>query len=198
MAIALILFLLGSKYYTRNMPTGNIFAQFLGATWAALRGKCKGNHNCQLCYYFWNHFKPPKAIKEHISWIMQRTVENIQLKSSMMPNGFSLFSSCTFQFQCFGHFLICKVCNFLTLPNWKKPSSGSRWTQTATQMNGYLGSVQILPDQIQLLNSLMILLFLPIFQKLIYPAFEWCGVTVSPLRKMSLGQVHHLFGLMFG
>ena len=42
MAIALILFLLGSKYYTRNMPTGNIFAQFLGATWAALRGKCKG------------------------------------------------------------------------------------------------------------------------------------------------------------
>ena len=24
------------------MPTGNIFAQFLGATWAALRGKCKG------------------------------------------------------------------------------------------------------------------------------------------------------------
>ena len=77
-------------------------------------------------------------------------------------------------------------------------SLGSRWTQTATQMNGYLGSVQILPDQIQLLNSLMILLFLPIFQKLIYPAFEWCGVTVSPLRKMSLGQVHHLFDLMFG
>ena len=42
MAVALILFLLGSKYYTKNMPTGNIFAQFLGATWAALRGKCKG------------------------------------------------------------------------------------------------------------------------------------------------------------
>ena len=75
------------------------------------------------------------------------------------------------------------------------PCLGSRWTQTATQMNGYLGSVQILPDQIQLLNSLMILLFLPIFQKLIYPAFEWCGVTVSPLRKMSLGQVSHIEAL---
>ena len=64
-------------------------------------------------------------------------------------------------------------------------------------MNGYIGTVQILPDQIQLLNSLMILLFLPIFQKLIYPAFEWCGVTVSPLRKMSLGQVT-LFLTNFG
>ena len=64
-------------------------------------------------------------------------------------------------------------------------------------MNGYIGTVQILPDQIQLLNSLMILLFLPIFQKLIYPAFEWCGVTVSPLRKMSLGQVT-LFLINFG
>ncbi len=42
MAVALVLFLLGSKYYTKNMPTGNIFAQFLGATWTALRGKCKG------------------------------------------------------------------------------------------------------------------------------------------------------------
>ena len=79
--------------------------------------------------------------------------------------------------------------NVSTQPNLKNPSLGSRWTQTATQMNGYIGTVQILPDQIQLLNSLMILLFLPIFQKLIYPAFEWCGVTVSPLRKMSLGQV---------
>lgn len=70
---------------------------------------------------------------------------------------------------------------------------GSRWTQTATQMDGYLGSVQILPDQIQLLNALLILVLLPVFQKLIYPAFEWCGIRVTPLRKMSLGQVMWLF-----
>ena len=37
MFIALLLFLAGSKYYTKNMPTGNIFAQFLGATWAAIK-----------------------------------------------------------------------------------------------------------------------------------------------------------------
>ena len=52
---------------------------------------------------------------------------------------------------------------------------GSRWTQTATQMDGYLGSVQILPDQIQLLNALLILVLLPVFQKLIYSAFECSG-----------------------
>lgn len=56
-------------------------------------------------------------------------------------------------------------------------------------MNGQLGSVTILPDQIQLLNALLILVLLPLFQKLIYPAFEFCGIRVTPLRKMSLGQV---------
>ena len=35
MGVALILFLAGSKYYIKNMPTGNIFSQFLGASWTA-------------------------------------------------------------------------------------------------------------------------------------------------------------------
>jgi len=158
MAIALILFLLGSKYYTRNMPTGNIFAQFLGATWAALRGKCKASKSDKR-EHFMDYAKDcgkyPTQIINDAKWVFPILVMYLPI-----PMFWALFDM-----------------------------QGSRWTQTATQMNGYLGSVQILPDQIQLLNSLMILLFLPIFQKLIYPAFEWCGVTVSPLRKMSLGQV---------
>jgi len=158
MAIALILFLLGSKYYTRNMPTGNIFAQFLGATWAALRGKCKASKSDKR-EHFMDYAKDcgkyPTQIINDAKWVFPILVMYLPI-----PMFWALFDM-----------------------------QGSRWTQTATQMNGYLGSVQILPDQIQLLNSLMILLFLPIFQKLIYPAFEWCGVTVSPLRKMSLGQL---------
>ena len=35
MLIALVLFLAGSKYYIKNMPTGNIFSQFCGASWTA-------------------------------------------------------------------------------------------------------------------------------------------------------------------
>ena len=60
---------------------------------------------------------------------------------------------------------------------------GSRWTLTATQMNGWQGgdAFKVLPDQVQIMNPIMILLFLPLFQKIIYPAFEWCGIKVRDL-----------------
>ena len=44
------------------------------------------------------------------------------------------------------------------------------------------------PDQIQILNPVMILLFLPLFSKVIYPLFEKCGIRMTPLRRMSAGQ----------
>lgn len=61
---------------------------------------------------------------------------------------------------------------------------GSRWTLTATQMNGWQGgdTFKVLPDQVQIMNPIMILLFLPLFQKIIYPAFEWCGIKVRDLQ----------------
>ena len=40
MAIALVLFLIGTPYYIRKPPSGqNIFSLFLGATWNALRNR---------------------------------------------------------------------------------------------------------------------------------------------------------------
>lgn len=35
----------------------------------------------------------------------------------------------------------------------------------------------------------MILLFLPLFTKVVYPGFERCGIKVTLLRRMSLGQI---------
>ena len=65
---------------------------------------------------------------------------------------------------------------------------GSRWTLTATQMDGYCGSFKFLPDQIQLLNPFLILLLLPLFQKIIYPFInKWFYMT--PLRRMSVGMI---------
>lgn len=46
---------------------------------------------------------------------------------------------------------------------------GSRWTISATQMNGWQGGdkFKMRPDQIQILNPIMILLFLPLFSKVL-------------------------------
>ncbi|CAG5090135.1 Oidioi.mRNA.OKI2018_I69.PAR.g12472.t2.cds [Oikopleura dioica] len=66
---------------------------------------------------------------------------------------------------------------------------GSRFVLTATQMNGVFGGVTIKPDQMQIMNPVLILLFLPLFQSLIYPCFDKIGFKMTALRKMSGGQL---------
>ena len=59
------------------------------------------------------------------------------------------------------------------------------------QTNGWIGgdAFKIKPDQIQLANPIMILLLLPLFTNVIYPLLEKCGLKVTLLRRMSLGQI---------
>ncbi|CAG5110947.1 Oidioi.mRNA.OKI2018_I69.chr2.g5294.t1.cds [Oikopleura dioica] len=66
---------------------------------------------------------------------------------------------------------------------------GSRWTLSATQTNGWVGNAKIRPDQMQIMNPIMILAFLPLFQYCVYPAIEWCGFKMTSLRRMSAGQL---------
>ncbi|CAG2100675.1 unnamed protein product, partial [Medioppia subpectinata] len=72
---------------------------------------------------------------------------------------------------------------------------GSRWTLQATKMDGKLGSFRIKPDQIQIVNSIFILLFIPLFDYIIYPLFAKCGMLKKPLQRMVVGGV--LAGLAF-
>merc|ERR1711990_719041 len=68
---------------------------------------------------------------------------------------------------------------------------GSRWVLTASQMNGWQGGdlFKIKPDHMQLVNPIMTLIILPLFTRIIYPALEKCGISVSLLRRMTLGQI---------
>ncbi|KAM8858259.1 solute carrier family 15 member 2 [Synchiropus picturatus] len=67
---------------------------------------------------------------------------------------------------------------------------GSRWTLQAKGMNMAFGnSFTIKPDQMQMLNALLILIFVPIFDLIIYPLVGRCRINVTPLRKMAAGMV---------
>ncbi|XP_029314191.1 LOW QUALITY PROTEIN: solute carrier family 15 member 2 [Cottoperca gobio] len=67
---------------------------------------------------------------------------------------------------------------------------GSRWTLQATRMNMAFGdSFTVKPDQMQMLNALLILLFVPIFDLIIYPLVGFCRINVTPLRKMATGMI---------
>ncbi|KAM4024647.1 solute carrier family 15 member 2 isoform 2-T2 [Anomaloglossus baeobatrachus] len=66
---------------------------------------------------------------------------------------------------------------------------GSRWTLQATRMNADFGGFVIQPDQMQILNPLLILILIPIFDLGIYPLIKLCKINFKPIPKMTIGMI---------
>lgn len=64
--------------------------------------------------------------------------------------------------------------------------SGSTWVFQAKNMDRQFMGIEWLPSQIQVLNPIMILLFIPLSINVIFPAVERYFV-ITPLRKISAG-----------
>lgn len=65
---------------------------------------------------------------------------------------------------------------------------GSRWTFQANKMNGDLGFYTIQPDQMQMINSLFILILIPFFDVVVYPLLNKIGLR-QPVRRMAFGGI---------
>lgn len=63
---------------------------------------------------------------------------------------------------------------------------GSRWTFQATRMDGEIWGLTIKPDQMQVINPLLVLAFIPLFDYVFYPLLRTCGIK-RPLQKLTLG-----------
>uniref|UniRef100_A0A8D0JQ68 Solute carrier family 15 member 2 n=1 Tax=Sus scrofa TaxID=9823 RepID=A0A8D0JQ68_PIG len=66
---------------------------------------------------------------------------------------------------------------------------GSRWTLQATRMNGNLGFFVLQPDQMQVLNPFLVLIFIPLFDLVVYRLVAKCGINFTSLRKMAVGMI---------
>ena len=64
---------------------------------------------------------------------------------------------------------------------------GSRWLLQVTRMDTTLFGISIHPDQVQIINPILILVLIPIFDKIIYPLVRLCRIRVTTLRKMTIG-----------
>lgn len=64
----------------------------------------------------------------------------------------------------------------------------------ATRMDGALGSFSIKPDQLQVINPFLILVFIPLYEVIFYPLLNRIGIR-RPLQKLTLGGV--LAGVAF-
>lgn len=73
---------------------------------------------------------------------------------------------------------------------------GTSWTFQARRMDGYIGFYTILPDQMQLANSVLYLTWIPVTQYIIYPAFDKCRILTTPLQKITLGGVVTAFAFV--
>ncbi|GLV45692.1 uncharacterized protein CBL_02712 [Carabus blaptoides fortunei] len=64
---------------------------------------------------------------------------------------------------------------------------GTGWTFQASRMSGDIGFYTILPDQMQVVNPLLILAFIPLFDTCIYPLLGKCRIMRTPLQRLTVG-----------
>ncbi|CAB3386070.1 Hypothetical predicted protein [Cloeon dipterum] len=81
------------------------------------------------------------------------------------------------------------LAKFLTVPIfWALyDQQGSRWTFQATRMDGDLGGFTVKPDQMQVVNPLMIVVMIPLFETVFYPLCKKLNILQKPLTKMYVG-----------
>lgn len=72
----------------------------------------------------------------------------------------------------------------------------SEWVLQATKLDlTIVGDIKILPQQVNFVNPLFLVLLIPVFTLGIYPLFERIGIKPTPLRRIGAGLV--LIGICF-
>lgn len=66
---------------------------------------------------------------------------------------------------------------------------GSRWTFQAVHMNGKIWNYTIKPDQMQAVNPILIMIFIPLFDFVLYPALGKLGLVKTSLRRLFWGGI---------
>uniref|UniRef100_A0A915CQW9 Uncharacterized protein n=1 Tax=Ditylenchus dipsaci TaxID=166011 RepID=A0A915CQW9_9BILA len=178
MVIATLAFMSGSYWYKKPPPQENIFGEVFRAGKKAVRNKWKGTSRKRshwLEYYFDTHRceNDPKCLelqrKRKDGSVCQKRMFIDDIKS-----------------------LLRLLVMYLPVPMfWALyDQQGSSWTIQALQMKCRLwGDVMLLPDQMQTLNAVLILAFIPMFQIIIYPLLGKCFKLTLTLRKMIGGGV---------
>ncbi|KAG8183173.1 hypothetical protein JTE90_013692 [Oedothorax gibbosus] len=65
--------------------------------------------------------------------------------------------------------------------------TGSSWTLQATKMDREVLGYYIKPDQMQVMNALLIIILIPIFDYAVYPLFNKCNLLKKPLQRIAVG-----------
>ncbi|KAI1703001.1 POT family domain-containing protein [Ditylenchus destructor] len=178
MVIATVFFTAGSPWYKKPPPRENVFGEVYRATKAAIVNKSRGKSQVRdhwLDYYMDTHDceRDPKCMQLQ----QKKRDKSLCQKKTFIEDIKSLLRV---------------LIMYLPAPMfWALyDQQGSSWTIQAVQMksrfSSIFGEIMLFPDQMQTVNAVLILAFIPIFQFVIYPIAGMC-VKLTPLRKMVAG-----------
>ncbi|XP_071426515.1 solute carrier family 15 member 1-like [Pithys albifrons albifrons] len=157
MAVALIVFVIGSKMYKKVKPEGNVMLQVCKCIGFAIKNRFR--HRSK---------KFPK--REHwLDWASEKYDKRLIAQTKMVLKVLFLYIPLPMFWALFDQ-------------------QGSRWTLQATAMNGVLkGPLVIKPDQMQIVNPILIVIVVPIVDSVVYPLIKKCKINFTPLKKMTVG-----------
>ncbi|CAD7093398.1 unnamed protein product [Hermetia illucens] len=88
---------------------------------------------------------------------------------------------------------------FLPLPiYWAMlAQQDSSWTFQATQMNTQILGYRLEPDQAKAMGPIFLFTLIPLWQYLVYPVLNRCGIFIHPLHSVAIGGLCSAFSFIF-
>ncbi|CAI5456289.1 unnamed protein product [Caenorhabditis angaria] len=162
MIIATLVFMGGSFWYKKNPPKDNVFGEVTRLMFTAAGNKFF-KESTPKSHWLEHYLTTHDCSKDEKCIELQQLKRNKKLcQKKKIHRRFPMFWALYDQ-------------------------QGSIWLIQGIQMDCRLtDSVLVLPDQMQTLNAVLILIFIPLFQVIIYPLASKC-ITLTPLRKMVAG-----------
>lgn len=74
--------------------------------------------------------------------------------------------------------------------------NSSEWVLQATYLDLNIFGLKLLPQQVQAVNPILILCFIPIFTFVIFPGLEKRGIIVAPLVKIGIGLIFTMLSFL--
>ena len=180
MVVALGVFLLGTPKYVHHPPSGNLLTNVMRI----------------IIHAIWPNSSSSSSVSEEGS---ERPLHKRRSKRQILPAGavaerhwldaaIPRFGSEAVEEV---KLLLRVLVVFLPIPIfWSLfDQQASRWTFQAQKMDGRVGPFIIQPDQMQSWNALLVLIFIPLFDRVVYPGLESAGVSILPIRRMVAGMV---------
>ncbi|NWT15756.1 S15A1 protein, partial [Vireo altiloquus] len=155
MAVALAVFVIGSKMYKKVKPQGNVILQVSKCVGFAIKNRFR-------------HRSKEFPKREHwLDWASEKYDKQLIAQTKMALKVLFLYIPLPMFWALFDQ-------------------QGSRWTLQATAMNGDFG-ILVQPDQMQIVNPILIVIMVPVVDSLVYPLIKKCKINFTPLKKMTVG-----------